>query len=143
MDDRRKITGYLINPNYQGKFLLVFGAIGMLQTFVFFYAMTQVFGQIQHFVGEGLEPEAMQAQILQIQSSVYMLFGGLFILTMVVFLIVGFRFTHKTAGAVYHMQQTFDAIAKSGQFQEMHLRDGDFFREAESSFNKMVSKLKK
>ncbi len=142
MDDRRKLSSYLINTNFQGKFLLVFGAFGFMQTVVFFYAFSQIFSQVRAFVDDGYDPEFFTSQMLQMESSVYMLFGGMFILLMVVFLIIGFRFTHKTAGAVYHMQKTFMDSEKAGCLQEMKMRDGDFFREAERAYNDMVKKLK-
>ncbi len=142
MNERRKLTGYLINPNYQGKFLIVFGAIGTLQTIVFFYAILQIFGKMELLVEEGLSSEELMSEVLQVQSSFIFLFGGLFILLSLLFIVLGFRFTHKTAGAVYHMQQTFETIEKTGTVQEMKLRDGDFFQDAGKSFNSMIKKFK-
>ena len=68
----------------------------------------------------------------------------LFILVLVfltlIFIVVGFRFTHQVAGALYHFKKTFDDIEASGELKELNLRDQDFFHDVQASFNKMIKK---
>jgi len=143
MANNRKISGYLIDPDYQGKFLLIFGSFGFIQTLFFFYALTSVFEQIESVTAaQDLEKVEILTQLDILQSNMYFIFGGAFLLLLILFLIVSFRFTHKTAGALYQFRKTFEEIESSGELKKIKLRDGDFFREVENVFNKMIDKIK-
>jgi hypothetical protein len=76
-----------------------------------------------------------------VQNNTQILFGGLFILLLAGFFVLAYRFTHKTAGALHRLKLTMSDIAESGTLKEAEFRQGDFFRDVESTFNQMVRKL--
>ncbi len=142
MKNNRKLSGYLINPEFQGKFLLIFGSLGIMQIAFFFYSLSALFDQIK-FMGtqNNYDKELMVAQLNELHSNMIMVFGGSFLALTLFFLVISFRFTHKAAGALYHFQKSFDEMAQDKKLKELKLRDGDFFRDVEQSCNEMIKKL--
>lgn len=144
MKKNRKLSGYLVDPDFQGKFLITFGSFGLMQSFLFYYSMGAIFEQVNYILRSPQQSRTLLFEQLDgLQNNMYMLFGGSFVIFMVLFIVVAFRFTHKTAGALFQFRKTFDEITESGDLKPVKLRDGDFFKEVETSFNKMVDQLKK
>jgi HAMP domain-containing protein len=51
--------------------------------------------------------------------------------------------THRTAGAVYHMQRVMDEIRAGNVGRRVHLREKDHFQDVARSFNAMMDELQK
>ena len=142
MKNQRKLKSLLIDTDYQGKFLIIFGSFGLLQIFLFFFAITTVFREVKNLMALNLTKEEILSQVLGVESSIFLLFGGVYLILTIVFLVFAFRFTHKTAGALYRFKMTFVEMKTSGKLKEIHLRDGDFFKDVAKEFNSFVIDFK-
>ena len=142
--DNRKLSGLLIDSNYQGKFLAVFGSIAVMQTALFYYAIHFIFAQV-HTSAENfdlIQGTAFLSELDDLKCNMFLFFGIFFSIVMLLFLALGFRFTHKTAGAMFKIKKELAIMEEKGQLHKIVLRDGDFFRDVEESFNKVVDKIK-
>lgn len=113
-----------------------------MQILTFFYAISSLVDQMGIVArrSEG-DYDLLATQLTELKSNMFMIFGGSFLMLTILFLIVSFRFTHKTAGALYHFKQSFEAMGEEKKLKELKLRDGDFFRDVEKSFNDMIKKI--
>lgn len=51
------------------------------------------------------------------------------------------RFSHRTAGPIYRLRQTFRAITQGPSVRPIKLRDGDYLTDVVDDFNGMVRSL--
>ena len=144
MKNNRKISSILINSNYQGKFLVTFGSFGALFMGVFFYTIYFMMDQVRLLaLGTGVVASSpIFGKLEQLEYNMYYIGGGFSLVVFTLFLVLGFRFTHKTAGVLYHFKTEFSKMEQSGELHELNLRDGDFFRDTELAFNNLVQSRK-
>lgn len=143
MKNNRKLLSYWINRNYQGKFLVLFGGFILLQTGLFFYTMEFIYSEVTAVVRRIPDVDNSIFEELKImKTTMVTIFGVSYTITLILFLIIAFRFTHKTAGALFHFKKSFEVMSKKGELQELSIRDGDFFLDVQESFNEMVKKVK-
>ena len=143
MDNRRQISSFLINPSFQGKFLAIFAFFGFFQALVNYYVIYWSFKQIQEAVvssGEAVSQTIVDLVIMQ-EFYVMTFIGSAFLISFLVFIFVGVRFTHKAAGALYRMKVEFEKMQQAKALHTIKLREGDYFREVEDAFNSLAESM--
>ena len=145
MENNRKLSSILINKNYQGKFLITFGSFGILLGSIFFYTIHFIFEQLQELTLANGTPAASPIfeQLKELECNMFTMGGGFFGASMMLFIFLGFRFTHRTAGVLHHFKTEFSKMEEQNELHHLKLRDGDFFRDTEAAFNKLVDSVKK
>ena len=145
MANKRKLSNYFINPDFQGKFVAIFLIFGFFQAFVNYYAIFFSFNKVRSGIAEAKVPPGSDIQELINMQEFYVItfIGVAFVISFLVFVFVGIRFTHQAAGALYRMKTEFAQMKADKKLHHITLRKGDFFRDVETSFNEMVDEVKK
>ena len=148
MGNKRKISSYIINPDFQGKFLAIFMIFALFQAFVNYYVVYFSFKQIRTTIEKMAPPSIPETgELLEMVSLqefyVITLMGFAYVMSFLVFAVVGVRFTHSAAGALYRIKSEFIDMAAKKNLHYITLRKGDFFRDVEASFNDLVDKVGK
>lgn len=143
--NERKISSIFIDKDFQMKMMVIFGAIGVLQSALYYYAIFFSFKQLEGIASQsGIRPGHPIFQQLNTQEFYVMAFLGFtFIMTLLLFLFLGFRFSHRVAGSMYRMRVEFDKMAETKELHHIRLRKTDFFQNVEKAFNHLVDVLKK
>lgn len=143
MKNRRQLNSFLINPAFQGKFLAIFAFFGLFQALVNYYVIYWSFKQILESVtssGEAVSQTIVDLVVMQ-EFYVMTFIGAAFLISFLVFIFVGVRFTHKAAGALYRMKQEFEKMQEAKTLHTIKLREGDYFREVEDAFNSLAQSM--
>jgi len=139
---RRLVRNYFPEPQFQFRFLrfLVVGSVLQIiaTCAILFYFLRQNYLLLVKYAG--LEPPITE-----------MLFGELRFLVITIAItfslfllgttLLGIAFSHRIGGAVFAIKRTIRAII-DGKDEQLHLREGDEFRDLVDSFNLMVKVLK-
>ncbi len=143
MQNKRKLSSFLINPDFQGKFIAIFVIFGFFQAFVNYYAIYFAFKQIRIGIEKSeLPSDSTLLELVGLQEFYVISFIGIaFAISFLVFVVVGLRFTHGAAGALYRMKTELDAMKAQKALHHITLRKGDFFKDVESAFNEMVDEV--
>ena len=67
-----------------------------------------------------------------------MVIGGVTVAT-VAFVWLGLKWTHDAVGAIYHLKKDIEKMKEAKKLHRVKLRDNDYFKDFERSFNEMVA----
>lgn len=122
---------YLINPKFQFKYALFVCIFVVLVTIIYPWTIYDIFNSIKQFVHPDIDVDAQRNQLL--------LFLGLMEAVLVVIVAVFMIFiTHKVAGPMYKLEQTFKAVKDGGPLKRVYFRNGDNFQEIAHGYNDLV-----
>lgn len=139
---RRKV--YLINKNFQVKFL-IYSIFISLTTITVFYLMIYSFYQYGRELGleMGFPPGHIWFRFIDERQSDM---GSFFMVTaLIVFLFIvisGIWYSHKIAGPIYRMNTQLKTISLDKIVSKLSFRKHDFFQELAVSYNKRISFLR-
>lgn len=139
---KRHIKNILIHKPMQREFSFVLIALLMVASFAVGFVIHQTireaaFGGGFHF-GK-INPYQILSEVsYQIIIRVTLILFA----TLIVIGWYGVIFLHRVAGPVYRFKQTLSKINKGDMPKEIHLREGDFFRETAREINGVVDKVK-
>lgn len=144
MKNRRKVRNLLLNPRFQGKYVLLVGGAALLVSIVYagiFYSYIKE----NYAILVELSPmtDAAKAQLYsELRQIVLLLGAGSLVFVSVVSWLALF-FTHRSAGPLYQFKKVFEDIRSGKVDARIHLRPWDDFQEVADSFNEMMESLDK
>jgi methyl-accepting chemotaxis protein len=139
---RRKV--YLINKNFQVKFLLYSVFISFI-TISVFYAMIYRFYEYSRQLGHemGFPQGHIFFRFIEDQKTDM---GSFFLITsIIVFLFIvisGIWYSHRIAGPIYRINNQLKTIAMNKIVDKISFRKKDFFQELAISYNKRLHYLR-
>ena len=143
--NQREVKRILLNKSFQLKMIGAFGGLIVLASSAYAFAVYMFFDKFITLGNKiGVDPNHVFWKFMdRQQESMYTAFGITFIVTLILFLFIGFKFSHKVAGPLYRLNEHLKSIAENnGELKEIKFRDGDFFKEIEENFNEVVKSHK-
>lgn len=134
---------YLVNRRIQLQFahLLVLMAvipIILLGSSLYIVNKTYLYA-MQRIIGEGVLSDIDIKSVLDFSAQSL---AALVIITTVLFVYIGIRFSHHVAGPVNKLEETMDALAKGGDAELLHFRKTDAVTELAEKFNIIINMIK-
>jgi methyl-accepting chemotaxis protein len=141
--NRRKLKNYLINPEYQLKYVFWLGATGLLLTAInssvfYLYIRENYSTLVELSPMTDAAKSQLYAELNQIVISLIVV-SAVF---MGVVAFLGLVISHKTAGPLYHFKRVFKEIHKGNHKARINLRPTDDFRDVAQAFNEMMDAIK-
>jgi len=141
---KRKIANYLINPRFQGRFLLNMLSLALIVLVIIFAANSyffHVFEQKGHSLGLPADHVFFKFITSQ-QETMLSIFLATGVVVVLLITIQGLRYSHKIAGPLYRLNQDMKSMATDGTLKTIKFRTGDYFPEIEQSFNQLITKIR-
>ena len=142
--NNRRLSSYWLDPDFQGKMLLLFGSIGVFQAVLAFFSFRLIFSEMRNLVesfGLATPPEALD-RLDQLQSYGLMFVVVVFVFTSLFTIYIAFRFSHDAVGAIHRVKLDLNRMTEKGEIGYIKLRESDFFQDLVKTFNQMVDKIK-
>ena len=135
---------YLINPDFQLRFVTFVLSIAIAAILVFYIANLYFFW---NFISVGKElnfpPDpAFFRFIAEQRRAMNAIFAAT---SAVVFLFIvggGILLSHRVAGPLHRLRGHLDRISETGELKAVSFRKGDFFPELPQAFNRCVDRLR-
>ncbi|MFH1222815.1 MAG: hypothetical protein V1647_00555 [Pseudomonadota bacterium] len=141
MKSKYKRRIYLINRDFQTRFVLYTAAIALV-TIAIFYGMVYFFFDELVLIGQQSGFPAGHVYFKFIADNKYDMMNVFFpIASVTVFIIIifsGVLFSHKIAGPIYRMNTYLRSISIDTLTAPLSFRKNDFFQELARSYNKRV-----
>jgi hypothetical protein len=136
---------FLINPDFQIRFLISIMAIAIITIFIFFAAKIIFFASVRHhLLSSGMPREHVAFTFLAKQSRA--MDGLVAIIAFVECLVLGFWGlwqSNRIAGPLYRLQKEVNEILNGAPVKKIRFRENDFFPEVAELANKLIARLKK
>ncbi len=135
---------YLINPAFQGRFMLQVAAIGIVCLTIIYLANAYFFHSLmEQGLALDLPKDHVYFMLLNEQQSLMnTIFLSVAIILIVVLGVWGLLFSHRIAGPIYRITKTLGE-AKDTNISPIRIRKKDFFQEIPESINQFVGNLRK
>ena len=140
-NNRRK---FIINPNFQFKFMGYFLAFTLL-TLILFYLANNLFIQNLVLLGQQLNlsnDHIFFKFINKQESNLNWIFVGSTILLLLIQIPLGLFLSHKIAGPIFRFTTILKNFDKDNHSPNIECRKGDLFPEIYSSFNEYLKNKK-
>jgi len=141
--NRRSFKNLLIDPNFQGKFVIYFASIGLVMMGLLFTAMMAKLNSVL------VEIPSISTDIVRMETAVTGLIYDISLLTLIAFFanaMFSFSFaifvTHRVAGAAYNIENYIKEIAAGTYNTERTLRKGDDLQSVMAALRDLACKLK-
>ena len=125
---------YLINPKFQFKYALLVCIFVVVATFVYPWTIFDMFNSIKQYVQPEIDVDAQRNSLLILLAIVE------FVILMIICIVMLFL-THRIAGPMYKLQNTFKDIKNGGPLKRIYFRKGDNFHEVAHADNEAVEVL--
>jgi len=130
----RKI--YLINPKFQIKFALLVTILLLGVTLIYPYTIYQIIENISLQFGKKITGLHEKRDDIMTTLFFWQIGYSLIVFSVCIF------FSHKIAGPLYRLNIYLKKISELGVLEDLKLRNGDYFKELESSYNQAVSTIR-
>jgi len=142
---KNKRKQLLINPSLQIKFVLFSSFIGIFCASVVYTAAYIVFRNYKSAaITKGILPNSIYIEYLDKQmwiiTSCFLFLIPLFLLFTIFF---GLKFSNQIAGPIFNLSNSLKEMNNTNSFNEVKLREGDYFQELEIEINQLILKIKK
>ena len=125
---------YLINPKFQFKYALLVCLFVVVATFVYPWTIFDIFTSIKQYVQPEIDVDAQRNSLLILLGIVE------FVILMIVCIVMLFL-THRIAGPMYKLINTFKEIKAGGPLKRIYFRKGDNFHEVAHAYNEAIEVL--
>ena len=137
--NNRKVSKILINKKFQLSTIGVFSLVGLLASSSYIYVAYLFFAKFEK-MGKfyGFDKGSSFYKFLAKQEDfIFTSFGLTFLVSSILFLVIGFKYSHKAAGPLYrlnvHLLEMLEDSKNSKDMKKISFRDGDYFREIEEN----------
>lgn len=143
---KRSIKSILIDRSFQGQmFALVIG-FGLTVLILSIFSIQMTWLQMENAIARTTTISLdgrhdVLETVINAKSQMIVFNVSVFILIGLVFALFTMKLTHNAAGAVYRFKIEFEKMAENKKIHKVTMRQNDFFRETEESFNKLVDKI--
>ena len=141
MRNRRK--NYLVNKRMQLQFvslLLLLAVVPIILLGSSLYIINKTYlHAIQRIAGEMVIADVDVQGILNFSTQSL---TSLVIITSVLLVYIGLRFSHHVAGPIYKMEETIDRMVKGEKVELLHFRKSDSVNDLAEKFNLIIKKLR-
>lgn len=144
MNNKRQKRNLLINPVFQlsvikyffGIFIMI-GFVNLASVYFFFYKFKEKGIEV------GLTPDHEFFTFIGEQEfAMYFLMGGALLIGLITLVFGGFIISHRVAGPLYRLTQHMKGFNQGDhELSKVKFRQGDYFNEIETEFNKLVEKI--
>lgn len=141
----RKIFSYYGRSEYHNKMLKIFAGMSLLQGAFFFLAAHMVVLRLESMVSDGRIPASTTdfANLLkQHETFLYLMVLGSVMVSTMVFVYMGMRFSHDAVGAIYRMKKDLMQMTESNDIKRLNMRKNDYFKDVEEVINNLIDRLK-
>ncbi len=137
---RRK---FLINPEFQLRFLGYVLGIAVITILVFFVAKLVFFQQVQQYLlSIGMPPEHMVFRFISKQSvRMNWIFAAAALIESTLLTVWGLMISNRIAGPLYRLHREMISIADGSKNRIVSVREKDFFQEMAQAFNQVLKKM--
>lgn len=134
---------YLINPYFQGRFMIQVAAVVIICLGVIYLANAYFFHTlVEKGIALELPKDHVYFMLLDEQQSLMnTIFLSVAAILAVVLGLWGLFFSHRIAGPIYRITKTLDA-AKDANIEPIRIRKKDFFQEIPESINQFVKNVR-
>ena len=141
--NNRKLNSILINKEFQLTFIIFNGLLLTLLTAGYGIAIYLFFEKFYHLGYEnGLDSSHIFFQFISNQRlEIFIFFSVTYIISLLLFLYISFKISHRVAGPLYRLNEHLKAINATGKLEEINFRKGDYFTEIQDNFNKVVKRI--
>ena len=142
LNNKRRIV--LINPNFQLRIIGYFSSIALLIVgafylgfYFFVYTMTKQVAEMDFNNNHQLFNKIIEQQVAN--ANTIIIFVS--IVVVVFLMIMGMVISHRIAGPIYRICSVLSTCQKKSDFQDIQLRDGDYFPELAEQINNFVKRV--
>lgn len=133
---------YIIYPKFQWKLIQYFLVLGMFTSGVFYGAVWYFF---EMFESRGIKVGIPKHHVFydfinDLHSEMNIIFAVTTIFIFLILIIAGVLISHKVAGPIYRMEADLLEMAQTKKFRPIKFREGDFFMNLATNFNKLLKK---
>ena len=139
----RKVSNYLINPKFQLTLIGYFFILSLNVIIVNYLGIYYFFYKFK-LKGESIGLVDTHPFFLFINEQQNFMNWTFLITSLVTFLflfVIGIVVSHKIAGPIYRFCISLKKMSEEGKNSDIKFRDGDFFQEIASEFNKFRENL--
>jgi len=133
---------YLVNRRMQLQFvilLLLLAVVPIILMGSSFYIINKTYlHAIQRIIGEMVITDMDIQGILDFSTHSLI---ALVIITSILLIYIGVRFSHHIAGPFYKIEETMDKLAKDEKVELLHFRKSDSVNDLAEKFNVIIKKL--
>ena len=141
---KRSLSSYWINPQYQSRYIAWWGLSGLLLV-ILSASIFYVFIRENYLLLVDLGPMTAEAkaQMYHELNQVVFYLGLLSLLFLIVSTAVGIILSHRAAGALYHFKRVFESVKSGNLSARVRLREKDDFKDVAQIFNEMMDTIEK
>ncbi len=145
LKNRRKLEKFFLFAPFQIKFIIFFILSNMIAVGLSVIGVVYFFST---FINKGIEIGIPKNHIFFrfIDSLVYemsLIYLVVFALTLLATLVGSYVISHKISGPLYRLKMHLKNLNEEEKLTEIHFRKGDYTKDIENEFNKMVQRYSK
>jgi hypothetical protein len=131
---------WLVEPKIQGKIVMLVAAVNLLALSSYAMGVKYYFARyVQKAQEKGLPEGHLFYEYLSLQEQdLWRVYGLVVAGTLVVSVLFSLYYSHRFVGPFQRVRRTLDEYVKTGQWQDLKFRDGDYMQEVGESLNQAI-----
>lgn len=136
---------YVINKRFQLRFIAFMDFVALLVIGIFYSANLFFFADLrQKALAKGISEQHIFFKYLTLQEeNLSRIFASTSFLVVGSLTVLGIFYSHRIAGPLYRLTKHFESIASGSPPRHVAFRQGDFFQEIPTAYNKHLDVLLK